>query len=74
MVGYADSKGKMENNDPPSLHRSIRTAAEMRLCGLALSIVAGTGMTRPAELNETSDGLPGNRRVIIYWKPSTEKN
>jgi outer membrane protein OmpA-like peptidoglycan-associated protein len=74
VVGYADSKGKMENNDHLSLGRSIRTAAEMSSCGMAVSIVAGAGVTRPAESNETSEGRAGNRRVIIYWKPSTTGN
>lgn len=74
VIGYADGKGTEELRDHLSRDRGLRTAAEMSSCGMKVAIVAGAGSTRPAGPNETSTGRAQNRRVIIYWKPSTAAN
>jgi outer membrane protein OmpA-like peptidoglycan-associated protein len=74
VIGYADGKGTEELRDHLSLDRGLRTAAEMSSCGMKVAIVAGAGSTRPAGPNETATGRAQNRRVIIYWKPSTATN
>lgn len=74
VIGYADGKGTEELRDHLSLDRGLRTAAEMSSCGMKVAIVAGAGSTRPAGPNETATGRAQNRRVIVYWKPSTAAN
>jgi outer membrane protein OmpA-like peptidoglycan-associated protein len=74
VIGYADETGKVDLNEHLSLDRGRRAASEMGSVGMNVAIVAGAGVTRPAGPNETLSGRAKNRRVIIYWKPSTAAN
>jgi phosphate transport system substrate-binding protein len=69
LLGFADSRGKAEDNRRLSEERARSVEQEFKQRGVTPATVIGFGSLLPVASNDTEEGREKNRRVEIWLKP-----